>query len=99
MPTKAKYEEGGVAVEELPIEKSQNEKSQDKDERRLSLILSSSVFDDLNTMAKARRTTMTEIVRLALGLIKIALKESKDGHKLVVTKASGEVLKELVLPG
>ena len=42
---------------------------------------------------------MTEIVRLALGLIKVAIREAEQGHKLVVVKSNGEVLKELVLPG
>jgi len=68
-------------------------------EKRLSLILSSSVFEDLSALARERRTTMTEIVRLALGLIKVAIREAKAGNKLVVAKENGEVVKELVLPG
>jgi hypothetical protein len=42
---------------------------------------------------------MTEIVRLALGLVKVAVNENKQGNKLIVAKANGEVLKELILPG
>ena len=84
-------------MEELPIEKTRGKEKQG--EKRLSLILSSSVFENLSTLAKERRTTMTEIVRLALGLIKVAIREAEQGHKLVVVKSNGEVLKELVLPG
>jgi hypothetical protein len=81
----------GVSVAELPAGK--------KDEKRLSLVLSSSVYGELSTLAKERRTTMTEIVRLALGLVKVAVNESKQGNKLIVARENGEVLKELILPG
>jgi hypothetical protein len=67
-------------------------------EKRLNLILSTGVYADLSKMAKQRRTTMTEIVRLALGLIKVVINETSQGHKLVVAKANGDVLKELILP-
>jgi hypothetical protein len=41
---------------------------------------------------------MTEIVRLALGLVRVAISESRQGNKLIVTNAKGEPLKEIVLP-
>jgi hypothetical protein len=41
---------------------------------------------------------MTEIVRLALGLIRIAIQEKHAGNKLVVCKPDGQPLRELVLP-
>jgi hypothetical protein len=69
-----------------------------EDEKRLNLILSAGVYADLSRMAKQRRTTMTEIVRLALGLIKVVINETSQGHKLVVAKANGDVVKELILP-
>jgi hypothetical protein len=98
MPMRTKSREGGLELEELPAEKLQsgNEK---QGEKRLSLILSSLVFENLSALAKERRTTMTEIVRLALGLVKVAIREAEAGNKLVVVRANGEVLKELVLPG
>jgi hypothetical protein len=87
---------GGVDLLDLPEKSSENTT---KGERRLNLILSSAVYDDVSKLAKEKRTTMTEIVRLALGLIKVAIREANQGNKLVVTKASGEVIKELILPG
>jgi hypothetical protein len=86
--------EGGVAVLELPATKSE-----DQEEKRLNLILSAGAYADLARMAKQKRTTMTEIVRLALGLTKVAIAEASQNHKLVVTKEDGTVLKELILPG
>ena len=41
---------------------------------------------------------MTEIVRLSLGLVKMALEETKLGNRIVVTTAEGRVLKEIILP-
>ncbi len=87
----ARESETGVSVAQLAAKK--------KDEKRLNLILSSTVYEELAALSRERRTTMTEIVRLALGLVKIAIHEAKQGNKLVVTTSSGEVLKELVLPG
>jgi hypothetical protein len=89
-----KSEMGGVAL--LPPPPAEKKK---KDEKRLNLILSSSVYDDLAALARERRTTMTEIIRLALGLVKVAIHEAKSQNKLVVAKPTGEVIKELILPG
>jgi hypothetical protein len=41
---------------------------------------------------------MTDVVRLGLGLVKIALEAKKDGNRLVVTNSEGQPLKEIVLP-
>jgi len=41
---------------------------------------------------------MTELVRLGLGLVKVALEAQQNGNKLVVTTAEGQPLKEIVLP-
>ena len=90
MPPKV---DNGLALKELDTT------AEEEAEKRLNLILSARVYADLAKMAKLRHTTMTEIVRLALGLIKIAIYEASQGNKLVVARANGEVLKELVLPG
>ena len=66
--------------------------------KRLSLNLSDAVYNDLEQLATQRQSSMTEIVRLALGLVRIAISESEKGNKLVVTSATGDALKEIVLP-
>jgi hypothetical protein len=85
---------GGVSVIEAP-----ETRSDPPAEKRLNLILSAGAYSDLAKMASLRRTTMTEIVRLALGLLKVAISEVNANHKLVVTTEDGKVLKELILPG
>ena len=42
---------------------------------------------------------MTELVRLGLGLVKIAIEAERRGHRLIVTTAEGDPVKEIVLPG
>ena len=66
--------------------------------RRLSLNLSDSVYSELASLAKERRSSMTEIVRLALGLVRIAIQAAKKGQRLVVTTDDGQPVKEIVLP-
>lgn len=82
-----------MELHEEPIEK------EEPADKRLNLILSAAIYEDVAALAKERRTTMTEIVRLALGLVKVAIREAKLGNKLVVAKTNGEVIKELILPG
>ena len=65
--------------------------------KRLNLNLSEDVFNELSRLAKDRRSSMTEIIRLALSLAKVALDEVKQGNKLVVTTADGTAVKELVI--
>jgi len=42
---------------------------------------------------------MTELVRVGLGLVKLALEAERKGHRLVVTTSDGQPIKEIVLPG
>ncbi len=91
-----KKNDDGIALLDPPAKSYTPAK---KGEKRLNLILSSGVYEDLSRMAEEKRTTMTEIVRLALGLTKVAIHEAKLGHKLVVAKENGDVIKELILPG
>jgi hypothetical protein len=66
--------------------------------KRLSLVLADAAYDELDRLACQRQTSMKEVVRLGIGLVKIAVQEAKNGNKLVVATTKGEVLKELVLP-
>jgi hypothetical protein len=65
--------------------------------KRLNLNLSEEIFNELSRLAKDRRSSMTEIIRLAIALVRVALHEAKLGNKLVVTTADGQAIKELVV--
>ncbi len=66
--------------------------------KRLNVNLPESIFNELEQIATHSGRTMTDIVRIALGLVAVALTEEKCGHKLAVIEPDGKVLKELVLP-
>lgn len=66
--------------------------------KRLNVNLPESIFGELDQIARESGRTMTDVVRIALGLVAVALTEEKVGHKLAIVEPSGKVLKELVLP-
>ena len=67
--------------------------------RRVNFVLSEKAHTDLVSLSKHSMRSMTELVRLGLGLVKVALEAQQNGNKLVVTTAEGQPLKEIVLPG
>jgi hypothetical protein len=82
------------------LSKPANKASPDRaaNTKRLNINLPSAVFQDLEDRAKRSGRTMTEVIRLALGLVAIAFEEEGRGHKLVVADADGKPLREVVLP-
>jgi hypothetical protein len=67
--------------------------------KRVNFFLSEKAHSELAVMSKRTGRSMTELVRLGLGLVKVALEAEQNGHKLIVTSAEGTPLKEIVLPG
>lgn len=67
--------------------------------KRLNLNLSARAYSELEQLAQTNHVSMTEIVRLGIGLAKIAIDAKHRGHMLWIAKEDGEVIKELVLPG
>lgn len=66
--------------------------------KRLNVNLPAPAFEELQEMASSSGRTMKELVRLALGLAKIALAEERKGNKLVVANEEGDIIKEFLLP-
>lgn len=66
--------------------------------RRVNFVLSERAHTDLVGLSKDSMRSMTELVRLGLGLVKLALEAQHNGNKLVVTTADGRPVKEIVLP-
>jgi hypothetical protein len=66
--------------------------------KRVNFILSEKSHSDLAALAESTHRSMTDVVRLGLGLVKIALEANRNGQRLVVTSAEGQPLKEIVLP-
>jgi len=67
-------------------------------QRRLSINLPETVFDELRKLAETSHRSMTELVRDAFALAKVAYDETERGNKLTVTDDNGRTLKELIIP-
>ena len=65
--------------------------------KRLNINLPLSVYGELEELAKTSSRTMTEIVRTALGLVKVAIEAEKGKNRLAVVNSEGKLLKEIVL--
>lgn len=66
--------------------------------RRLALNLSERAYQDLKECAESSSRTMTDVIRIGIGLFKVAQEVVAQKNKLVVVSPSGEPLKEIVLP-
>jgi len=63
--------------------------------RRLTINLPSRVFQDLESLSKASQRTMTETIRTALSLAKVAFEEELNDHRIAVLDENDEVLWKL----
>ncbi len=66
--------------------------------QRFNVNLSQRAYADLKSVAEETGRSMTEIIRMGIGLVRIIDGELRDGHKIVVKSKSGETLKELIIP-
>jgi len=67
--------------------------------KRVNFVLSERAYKELVSLSKGTMRSMTELVRLGLGLVKIAIEAERHGHRLIVTTTEGDPVKEIVLPG
>lgn len=67
--------------------------------KRLNINLAPVVFAELQALSKETRRSMTELVRLALGLVRIVLQETAKGNKVIISTSAGQPLREIVIPG
>lgn len=74
------------------------ERSETPGVRRLNINLPTSIANDLEALSQKTGRSMTEVVRNALGLVKIASDAADNNQKLVITDAKGKPVKEIVLP-
>jgi len=65
--------------------------------RRLNLNLTESLYEEISQLAVAEGRTMTEVVRIGLGLARLAIDEQQKGGQLAVIDAGG-TLHRIILP-
>src|SRR5262249_4251360 len=68
------------------------------DRQRFNVTLSNELYEDMVQMSRRTNRTMSELVRLGLGILFIGIEERTQGNKLVVADKDNRLLKELVLP-
>jgi hypothetical protein len=73
--------------------------SSERTEKRINLILPERAYAEVYALSKSTKRSLTELVRLGLGLVKIAREAHTHGQKLIVTTEAGKPIKELVIPG
>jgi len=66
---------------------------------RINLNLSSSARADIDRLSEETGNTITELVRLALSLLKVVIEEKRKGNKLIITSSDGTPQTQLVIPG
>jgi hypothetical protein len=66
---------------------------------RINLNLSPAARADVDRLAEQTHSSITELVRLSLSLLRIAIDEIRKGNKLIITTSEGQPLRELVIPG
>jgi hypothetical protein len=65
---------------------------------RLNINLPKSLHDDLCGLARQMGRSITDVVRLGLGLVYIAYTELRPGYRLAICDQDGRPVKELLLP-
>jgi hypothetical protein len=65
--------------------------------KRLNINLPESVYDNLQLLATQSQRSMTDIIRTALSLVKIAIEANQAGNKLAVVDHYGKLQKEIVI--
>jgi hypothetical protein len=69
-----------------------------KGSRRLRLNMSEVTFGQLVSLAENRGTSITEIVRVGLGLAKVAVEAAAKKQKSIIVTREGKAIQEIVLP-
>jgi hypothetical protein len=66
--------------------------------KRLNLSLSREAYSDIEKLANENNSSLTEVVRLALGLIKVVLEAQRSGGRVLITDETGSATREIILP-
>jgi hypothetical protein len=91
--------ESALAVMELSESQHGQKKTGDSvNLKRLNLNLAPKAYEEVQALAKETSRSMTELVRLGLGLVKIAFDAKKSLLKLAVVDSNGTPIREILIP-
>ena len=60
--------------------------------------ITGSALDEVNAISNRPGHSITEVVRLALSLLRVIIDEREDGPRLIVTETNGLPIKEIIIP-
>jgi hypothetical protein len=66
---------------------------------RINLNLSPAARADVDRLAVETHSSITELVRMALSLLRVVVDETSKGNKLIITTRDGTPQTQLVIPG
>ncbi len=66
--------------------------------QRLNVNLPVVVYEELRTLADSTGRNLSELIRIALGLVKYVIEEERRGNRVYIGTPEGKILKEIVLP-
>lgn len=66
--------------------------------RRFNLNIPERMFQDLEALSRQSGSSMSEIVKTALGLYAVASDETAKDHQVLIADRDGKPLKQLILP-
>ena len=88
-----------VSIMATPLQEIRNtELPQASGVRRLNHIVTEKLYQQVSELSRETRLDITDIVRLGLGLVMVAIRESQQGNKIIVANAENKIIKELILP-
>jgi len=64
----------------------------------LNINLSPEAYDELQQLSNGSGCSTTEIIRLGMGFVRLAIEAAANGDKIVLCQSDGRPLKELILP-
>ena len=65
--------------------------------KTLSISLSDRAFSELSTLAREHGSTVYQLFRIALGLLKIAMNAESAGRRIVITDSAGTPIEQIVI--
>jgi hypothetical protein len=69
-----------------------------KPTRRLNANLPEKIFEHAEQIAWEHNWTITDVVRLGIGLLKVGYDAAKQGNRLAVVDEKGRVVEKILLP-
>jgi hypothetical protein len=66
---------------------------------RITLNVTAGFKEDVEQLAESNGHTLTDLVKIAISLLRVVIEERKKGNKLVIVSSEGVPQMQLVIPG